>query len=375
MCGAPNSRITDWASASMAGVERASSLTFFFAARPLSLASSRSLAMTIAPSAMNSSEMARPMPWPAAVMTAVLSFRRLGMRWSPMKRVRAHPQTHDPRRGPLTPTLSPEGGEGEGRSVIVARHALLGDALIFDRRGEHHAVGELLDHAALNLLPGRLARREMEAALLRQGGAAGGELLGGGQDSGAARVEVDADAVAGLDEREAAAGGRLGRGVEDRGRARRAGLAAVADAGEGGDAAFDQRGGRLHVHHLGRARIANRPDAANDQDCALVDAEGRVLDAVVIVLRPLAHDGAAFERVRVLGIGQIARAELGRDHAHLHDGAVEQGAAEHAEAGVLDQRRRVAADHVAIAHRGGAHVLAHGPAVDRQRVLVDALGL
>ena len=49
-------------------------------------------------------------------------------------------------------------------SVIVSRHALLRDPMIFDRRFEHHAVGELVDHAALDLLPRRLARRVAVAA-------------------------------------------------------------------------------------------------------------------------------------------------------------------------------------------------------------------
>src|ERR1700692_3516752 len=89
----------------------------------------------------------------------------------------------------------------------------------------------------------------------------------------ALRIEGEPE---GPDWRARAGGGGFGRGVEDRGRARGAGLAAVADARQRRDAAFDQRGGRLHVDHLGRARIADRPDAADPQDGALVDAERRV---------------------------------------------------------------------------------------------------
>src|SRR5580658_5298359 len=62
-------------------------------------------------------------------------------------------------------------------SVIIPRHALLRDALILDGGGEHHAVGELLDHGALDLLPGRLARRDVEAALAGERVAAGGCML------------------------------------------------------------------------------------------------------------------------------------------------------------------------------------------------------
>ena len=51
-----------------------------------------------------------------------------------------------------------KGGHGRA-SMIVARDALgLGDLLVLDRRLQHHAVGELVDHAALDLLPGRLVR-------------------------------------------------------------------------------------------------------------------------------------------------------------------------------------------------------------------------
>ena len=51
-------------------------------------------------------------------------------------------------------------------SVIVSRYALLRDPMVFDRGFEHHAVGELIDHGALDLLPRRLARRVAVAALL-----------------------------------------------------------------------------------------------------------------------------------------------------------------------------------------------------------------
>src|SRR3977135_525192 len=153
--------------------------------------------------------------------------------------------------------------------MIIPWHVLLRDALIFDRRLEHHALGELVDHAALDLLPGRLARRIFEAALLLQRRAARGELGVRNQDIGRALVEVDAHAVAGLEQGKPTARCRLGRSVENRGRARRAGLAAVAEGGWRGDAAFDQRRWRLHVDALGRAGIADRADAPDDQDGVL----------------------------------------------------------------------------------------------------------
>src|SRR5258708_14860351 len=43
-------------------------------------------------------------------------------------------------------------------------------------------------------------------------------------------------------------------------------LPAVADAGKLADAALQQGIRRLHVHHFGAARIADRTGAANDED-------------------------------------------------------------------------------------------------------------
>src|SRR5678815_3971296 len=54
-------------------------------------------------------------------------------------------------------------------SVIVARDALgLGDLLVLDRGLQHHALGELVDDPALDLLPGRLVSREFVAAVALQ---------------------------------------------------------------------------------------------------------------------------------------------------------------------------------------------------------------
>src|SRR5437588_7445510 len=72
----PTSRPISWASASTASVERTSSLWRTAPRRPLSLAASRSVATTLAPSARNASAMARPIPCPAAVTSAIFPFRR-----------------------------------------------------------------------------------------------------------------------------------------------------------------------------------------------------------------------------------------------------------------------------------------------------------
>src|SRR5262245_57345068 len=115
--------------------------------------------------------------------------------------------------------------------MTIAWHAaLLRDALVFDRRLEHHAFGELIDEVALDFLPRRLAVRIGVAAAFVQRRAPLGEFRGRDQDIGCALVQIDAHAVAGLEQREAAAGGGFWRRVEDRGRARRARWALVADA-------------------------------------------------------------------------------------------------------------------------------------------------
>src|SRR5713101_9552807 len=99
-------------------------------------------------------------------------------------------------------------------SMIVPRHEFLRHALVFDGWTQHHAVGELFDQLALDLLPRCLARREMIAALLLQRLAPGLELGVWHQYVGGAAVEVDAHTVAGLEQRQPAACRRFRRGVE-----------------------------------------------------------------------------------------------------------------------------------------------------------------
>src|SRR5580704_5321111 len=117
--------------------------------------------------------------------------------------------------------------------MIIPRHAdLAGDVVIAG--GELHAGagGLLANRRTIKLLPRRLVGRVGEAALGLEFGAALLQLLVRNQDVGAALVEVDADPVAGLQDREPAIGGGFRRGVEDRRRARGAGLAAIADTGQ-----------------------------------------------------------------------------------------------------------------------------------------------
>src|SRR6185437_3281754 len=170
MCGAPNFSMTDFASALTASVEHASSAKVLSVFSAFNFAASRSVATTSAPSAMKVAAIAAPMPCPAAVMKARLPLRR--------------PVTFEFSLARLL--------------VIIPRHELFRDALVFDRRLEHHAVGELIDHAALDLLPRRLMRRIREAARLLQRRAPLREFGVADEHIGPALVQIDAHAVSGL---------------------------------------------------------------------------------------------------------------------------------------------------------------------------------
>src|ERR1700760_2827019 len=101
--------------------------------------------------------------------------------------------------------------------VIVSRHADLAGDVVVARRELHAGAGGLLaDGGAVELLPRRLVGREGEATFGLELGMALLDLGVADQDVGAALVEVDADLVAGLEDRKAAVGRSLRRGVEDR---------------------------------------------------------------------------------------------------------------------------------------------------------------
>src|SRR5262245_24685296 len=158
--------------------------------------------------------------------------------------------------------------------MVVAGNALgRGDLLVFDRGLENHALGEFIDQTALDLLPRRLVCRIVVAAITLQFGPTGIVLLLRDQNVRGALVEVDAHAVSRLEDGKAATRRRLGRGIQDRRRARGAGLPAVADAGERAHALLYEVGGRPHVHHLGAAWIADGAGAAHEQQARLVDLQ------------------------------------------------------------------------------------------------------
>src|SRR5260370_3100786 len=165
---------------STASVERTSSLRRLALFIPSSFFSSTSVATTVAPSAAKASAMARPIPWPAAVTSANLRCRRPDM----------------------------DSFLHIVKSVIVAWHAFLRDALVFHRRLEHHAIGKLVDHPALDLLPGRLTGRIFLAALVERD-AALGQLGVGNQYICSTLVEIDAHAGPGLEKGGPAAHDRL----------------------------------------------------------------------------------------------------------------------------------------------------------------------
>ena len=66
--------------------------------------------------------------------------------------------------------------------------------------------------------------------------------------------------------------------------------------------------------------------------------ERGIVDAVMVILRPVEDDGAALERIRVLRIAEIAVAEFLADHRQLHHRIVEEIAFEHDKSGIFAHR-------------------------------------
>jgi DNA-binding FadR family transcriptional regulator len=184
-------------------------------------------------------------------------------------------------------------------------------------------------------------------------------------------LRIDPHPVTGAEQREIAPGRRLGRGIEDRGASAGARLAPVADARQLVHAIDDQVRRRAHVHHLGRARIADRAGSTHDQHARGRDPGRRIVDPFVIVLGTVEYHDRPFERVGVVRVRQVAVAEGLRDHAGLHDRVVEQVAREHEEAGVRDQRVVEPADHPLVLDLGAAAVVADRLAVRGDRALDD----
>ena len=166
----------------------------------------------------------------------------------------------------------------------------------------------------------------------------------------------------------AAASGEAFRIEGERGGPR---LPAIAHARQIVDPFPDQVRRGAHVDDFRRARITDRPRAAHEQDGAIVDLQRRIIDARVIILRPIEHHGPSFERLGIRRIGQIARPEILADHTGLHDGGIEQVAPQHGEARLFLQRPAEGPDDPLILDPRVAAILTDGLAVDRQRRLID----
>src|SRR5258706_13421613 len=116
--------------------------------------------------------------------------------------------------------------------MIIPRHSdPAGDVVIAGCELHAGAGGLLADGRAIEFLPRRLAGGIGEAAAPLKFGAPPLKLFLRYQDVGTALVEIDADLVAGLEERQSAIGGGFRRRVEDRRRALCAGLAALGVSG------------------------------------------------------------------------------------------------------------------------------------------------
>src|SRR5690606_18699935 len=132
--------------------------------------------------------------------------------------------------------------------VIVSRQAArMRDILILDRIFQNRAGFHLADNGALDFLPRRLAFRIFIAARSFQGLAALGQFLIRDENIRRAATEIDAHAVAGLQNGQSAASGRFRRSVEDRRRTRCARLATVADARQRSNALLQEIIWRAHV--------------------------------------------------------------------------------------------------------------------------------
>lgn len=181
-----------------------------------------------------------------------------------------------------------------GKASMVVTRNILADVPVFDGEFEHGAIAELTDVSALQFLPGSLADGDGNF----EHGAAGGDLFVSDQNIDAAGVEIDANLVAGLEDRQVAADGGFGAGVQDRRAGGGTALTAVAQRWQDINAALDEVIGREHVDDFGGARVADGTDAADDEDAVFIDAEGGIVDALVVVFGAFEDDGPAGENVR-----------------------------------------------------------------------------
>src|SRR4051794_13064231 len=104
--------------------------------------------------------------------------------------------------------FGPAGGSSPAMTtvlMIIPRRAdRAGDVVVAGRELHAGAGGLLADGGAIEFLPRRLVGRIFESAIGLEFGAALFQFLVGNQDVGAALVQVDADHVAGLENRKPA---------------------------------------------------------------------------------------------------------------------------------------------------------------------------
>src|ERR671910_2226367 len=148
-------------------------------------------------------------------------------------------------RSPLPVSHSMVRLRARGPSVVVARR-LRRNTPVIERSLQHPAV-ELAYGGAIDFLPGRAALRVGWDAFLL----AASDLLLRDEHAATPLVEINAYSVAGAQPGQGAVRGALGRGVEDRGAVRGAGLPTIADCWQRVDDALDERVAGLHFDHSG----------------------------------------------------------------------------------------------------------------------------
>ena len=247
----------------------------------------------------------------------------------------------------------------------------MGNSLEAFRSFEDRPARHLADEITLDLLPRRLRCRDLEPTRRIEGGPADGQFFFGNQHISRALAQIDPHPVARFQQPESAAGGRFGAGVEDRRAGRCARLPTVPDARQVAHAFAQQISRRAHVDDFSRARITDRPGAAHHHHRRSVDAERRIVDPRMVILRPIEHHHRTFERLGVGGIRQVARAKFGADHAGFHDRRIEQVARQHDESGMADQRLVERTDHCFVLDRYAPAILSDRATIGRQRAFID----
>src|SRR6185503_5376138 len=106
----------------------------------------------------------------------------------------------------------------------------------------------------------------------------------------AALADVELDRVAVLDQRQRAAGGGFGRGVQHDRPVRGARHPRVRYANHVGDTLFQQFRRQREIADFGESRVAFGPAVLQHQDVGFVHVELRVVDAPVQIVDVFEHD-------------------------------------------------------------------------------------